>query len=176
MWDIEPAVKRQYEVYRTPAWCVQAIAPHLIAGSIVDPCAGDGAIQTAWPREARWTLCDIRPDCAPAMQVYDPRAHVGNALDWIPPESYDACVMNPPFTLALDFVQWGMLHARKVCVLLRLNWLASRKRRDFLREHTPDVYVLSKRPSFTPDGKTDGTDYAWMIWGSGLEPARVTIL
>lgn len=26
------------------------------------------------------------------------------------------------------------------------------------------LVVLSKRPSFTGDGKTDGTGYAWFIW------------
>lgn len=29
--------------------------------------------------------------------------------------------------------------------------------------HTPDVYVMPKRPSFTGSG-SDATAYAWMAW------------
>jgi hypothetical protein len=30
-----------------------------------------------------------------------------------------------------------------------------------------DVYVLSKRPSFSGNGKTDATAYAWFLFGPG---------
>ena len=33
-----------------------------------------------------------------------------------------------------------------------------------MRAHPPRVHVSPKRPSFTPDGKTDATEYAWFTW------------
>ena len=32
------------DFYATPAWCTRAILPHLPVTSVLDPCAGDGAI------------------------------------------------------------------------------------------------------------------------------------
>lgn len=34
-----------------------------------------------------------------------------------------------------------------------------------MQRHTPDVYVLPQRPSFTGKG-TDSTSYAWFVWTS----------
>ena len=49
-------------------------------------------------------------------------------------------------------------------MLLRLNFLGSRKRAKWWRERRPEVYVSPARPSFSPDGRTDSTEYAWFIW------------
>jgi len=52
-------------------------------------------------------------------------------------------------------------------MLLRLNFLASRKRHGWWNLHRPSaLFVLSQRPSFTEDGQTDATDYAWFYWGA----------
>ena len=48
-------------------------------------------------------------------------------------------------------------------MLLRLNFLGSQERSDYLREHMPDIYVIPNRPSFT-GGKTDSIEYAWFVW------------
>jgi hypothetical protein len=100
---------------------------------------------------------------------------------------FDLVITNPPFALAMEFVEEALSITRfggMVAMLLRLPWLASQKRAPWLRRHTPSVYVLPKRPSFyegappTPqptlfgddaaeDAKgsgTDATDYAWMVW------------
>jgi hypothetical protein len=50
-------------------------------------------------------------------------------------------------------------------MLLRLNFLGAQRRRDWWKAHEPAaLFVLSARPSFTQDGKTDATDYAWFAW------------
>jgi hypothetical protein len=43
--------------------------------------------------------------------------------------------------------------------------------------------VLPRRPSFTADGKTDATDYAWFAWNTSddrgerlIEPGRWDVL
>jgi hypothetical protein len=53
-------------------------------------------------------------------------------------------------------------------MLLRLPWLGSQKRAQWQRENPSNIHVLPKRPSFTADGKTDATEYAWFIWSSDV--------
>lgn len=79
---------------------------------------------------------------------------------------YTTILTNPPFSLAVEFCDHANRLARNVFMLLRLNFLASRKRRDWWRRNPPGaLFILSKRPSFTDDGATDATDYAWFYWG-----------
>ena len=62
-------------------------------------------------------------------------------------------------------------NARKgVAFLLRLGFLASVQRAEFWKQNPPTrVIVLSKRPSFTGDGKTDRSEYAFFVWEKGAE-------
>ena len=75
-------------------------------------------------------------------------------------------ISNPPYYLAMEAAKWCIENADYSFLLLRLNWLSSRGRRDFLSDAKPDIYILPDRPSFTEDGKTDGTEYAWFEFGS----------
>ena len=91
--------------------------------------------------------------------------HIENFLAIAPGSAAaDVMIMNPPFSHALDFVIHGMSMAPTVIMLQRLNWLGP-ARAEWLRRNQPDVYVLPKRPSFTADGSTDATEYAWFVWG-----------
>lgn len=79
---------------------------------------------------------------------------------------YNCIVTNPPFSLAFEFCQHAVAVADHVFLLLRLNFLASAKRKPWFAENEPDaLFILSKRPSFTEDGGTDACDYAWYYWG-----------
>jgi len=173
------------DFYTTPAWCVRAILPYVTQmhpnePRIIDPCAGEGAI-------LRVVRAELSSVSIFAIELDRERARaccsvssvsVGDALrfNW----DADAAVMNPPFSNALGFVQHGVEQIEEcrldaVWALLRLGFLASQKRAQWLREHVPDVYPLPARPSFTPDGRTDATDYAWYCWhkGSGTRPGKV---
>jgi len=60
-----------------------------------------------------------------------------------------------------------MIEISDICIALeRLAWLATSGRNGWLREHTPDVYVIPDRPSFV-GGNQDCTDYGWFVWGDG---------
>ena len=95
-------------------------------------------------------------------------------------------VSNPPFSQSEDFVmrsvEWIKTHGHPASVavfLLRLNWLASRRRADWLNANPPArISSLAPRPSFCKnvkivDGKkktssNDSCEYAWVWWGSRL--------
>lgn len=89
-------------------------------------------------------------------------------LDWKSPMP-DVLITNPPFSLAIEFIEHSMrlFPGAYLAFLLRLNFLGAQARSAFWRRHAPDVYVMPKRPSFTPDGKTDSTEYAWFVWPGG---------
>ena len=172
---VERRKRAKGDFYETPAWCVDAIIPHLpfdTATFVVDAGAGNGAISAAI--SSRFKSLEVlgvekNPELveqARARGLYAAEFVEGDFEKWSPNAAPEIVIMNPPFSRALEFVQRG-LHVVKrggiVCALLRLSFLASKSRREFLKKHRPDVYVLTKRPSFTGGG-TDATDYAWFQW------------
>jgi hypothetical protein len=169
-------VRHPDDYYATPSWCTRAILRYLPKfRRALDPCAGDGAIlaEVRATYGARVEVEGIEIDKARAKAA---GARCADALkvDW---PNVDLVIMNPPFKLAMEFVEASLrqvVPGGTVAVLLRLAWLASQKRAAFLRANTPSVYVLPRRPSFTGRG-TDSTDYAWMVWDS-LSVPTVTIL
>jgi hypothetical protein len=78
-------------------------------------------------------------------------------------------ITNPPFTLAEEFVRKSRQEAAYVVMLLRLSFLASKRRHGWLSYDMPDVYVLPQRPSFVRNAKghagVDSSEYAWFFWG-----------
>jgi hypothetical protein len=156
--------------YRTPSWCVRAILPFVLSPNsgiaVLDPACGDGAILDAvreYAPGARTFGIEIDDGrAATAAQKHEVRHADALANDWTPAP---LAVLNPPFSLAMEFVEASIVRVERCAVLLRLAFLASQKRAAFHRTHPSDVYVLPKRPSFTPDGKTDSADYAWFVFG-----------
>jgi len=167
-------VRRKDDNYSTPGWCTQSILPHLIASKgkvVLDPCCGIGnilAVVRAFGLSDRTCGIEIDSDRATQSRTYgivDCR-DVLNEESWNKP---DLILTNPPYSLAEKFARRALSEVAFdgfVCMLLRLNWLGSKKRAPFHKTYPSDVYVLSKRPSFTGDG-TDATEYAWFVWGPG---------
>ena len=166
-------MRRENDFYPTPAWCVDRLldAVAVPGHRWLEPCSGKRSICHAvneWRKrqgweKVQWTTVDINPDCNPD-RVADFVFMNGPLGD----EMFDAVVTNPPYSLAFDFIKQSLRHAPFVAALLRLNWLASSKRHEWLQRNTPDVFVLPDRPSFTGDGATDSSDYAWMVWRNGI--------
>jgi len=159
--------------YPTPPWCVQRLveAVELPAGNWLEPAAGDGAIiRAVGRRDVRWTACEIRTDMRPIPRkvVRDGRVLIGDFL-LRPPAAdarrarFDVAITNPPFRQAQEFIDACLKQANIVAMLLRLNYLASKKRWRFMTSNAPDVFVLPSRPSFTGAG-TDSIEYAWFLW------------
>jgi hypothetical protein len=83
-------------------------------------------------------------------------------------------ITNPPFQLAMQFIRRAIEVAplAQIAFLLRLNFLASEERAEFMQEYAPDIYVLPNRPSFV-HGATDMAEYAWFVWPPAATIASV---
>lgn len=123
------------------------------------------AIHSAFPVGHRVDTCDIRHNSRAAWK--------GDFLTMgYMPDFYDAVITNPPFALAIEFIQRALTVVKPggyVVMLLRLNFFGSEERnRFFMAGGLPRCcYVHSKRLGFTPDGKTDSIEYMHAVWRKG---------
>lgn len=161
--------------YGTPPYCVYRLleALKLPGGEWLEPAVGDGAIVRAVAKvrsDVTWAGLDIRKTAF--IKKSGGKFAVGNFLK---PATYPdgflyegakrpVCITNPPFSLAMPFIETAFEHAEQVVMLLRLNFIGSEKRADFMRTNTPDIYTLPNRPPFRGDGKTDSIEYGWFVW------------
>ena len=177
-----------FDRYYTPA----ALARELVGvlsvpgrvDTIIEPSVGSGAFAAAC--RARWPdALILGVDVDPAVSLARLDGVVDDLIlgDWpltalsllgegAAPIAIDLVVSNPPYRHAERHVGVALAAGRNVAMLLRLGFLAGQKRGVFWREHPPsEVFVLSKRPSFTADGRTDGSEYGWFVW---YDPAPYT--
>tara|TARA_R100000808_G_scaffold5300_1_gene16210 strand:+ start:562 stop:1098 length:537 start_codon:yes stop_codon:yes gene_type:complete len=150
-----------YDYYKTPYWCVSELYRCItLPEPTLDPCAGDGGLMLAWPRmrgiELNPALVRRAPDHIDIIH--------GDGLEasWLGHN----VLMNPPYGKAEAWIEKGCREAYSMVALLRLGYLSSKKRQAFWQANPPSaVVILSKRPSFTADGKSDSADYCWIYWG-----------
>jgi hypothetical protein len=83
----------------------------------------------------------------------------------------DSIIMNPPFDQSDDHVRHALKiipSDGKVCVLLRLTWIAAQKRADLLK-HLHKIIIcgrLKMLPPGVPDqGHSGAVDFAWFVFG-----------
>lgn len=175
------------EFYPTPEKSIIPILQRLPlpGGWWIEPCAGAGAIVSAVNRrrdDVRWMLCEIDPRVGAHLEAIvrsgrDVLFPWGDFVEreWMAPIA-DVLIMNPPFSLTMQFLRAAFERARTVVMLQRTNWFGSQKRAPFLREHCPDQYSLPSRPSFRPDGATDSCEYSWFVWPEGGHNRRTGAL
>jgi 16S rRNA G1207 methylase RsmC len=168
------------DFYVTPEYCTEAIIPHLKKPKILlEPACGDGAMtkifKKHWPdvkiygfelNQERAKLADI--ELLGDNFLTKESLEIGKKL------APDLIITNPPFKHALEFVQQSLKMVApdgKVIMLLRLNWLGSQKRAEFLKHNTPSVYVLPKRPRFTGNG--DSCEYGWLSFSNQIPTVKI---
>ena len=177
--------RRKHDAYYTPSWCVDRLLedpdlPFNLSGLFLEPTAGNGDIIRAFGnRPIEWIGCDIRSECRAPLERHCIEVHVGDfrrsgaALSKIlrrhKRKRIDVAISNPPFDIAEDIMASCMKAARFTCLLLRVNYLASKARCSFLRMFPPDIFVLPNRPDFTGGGG-DATEYAWFVWPQQPRP------
>lgn len=171
--------RREADFYPTDAGTVRSALREIACGlnprSILDPGAGDGA----WGRVARAVWPHSRIAGVEIRDVPKPEEYDGwfCPVDFLTkpvyPGGYDLVMGNPPYAQAEAFVRKGAEYLRPggmLVYLLRLAFLEGQRRRDGLFVEFPPeaVYVCSKRPSFTGDGRTNATAFGVFVWSEGF--------
>ncbi len=160
--------------YVEPAWCVDALLDvEQLEGTSLDPSCGSGNIPMRL--RARGLVCA-------GSDIAD-RGFGTTGVDFFEsPDTADNIISNPPYhRLDEHYVRLALKKTtRKVCVLARLAFLESMKRKPMFNE-TPlaRVWVSSKRISMPPGGtnipaKGGSISYAWFVWEHGhIGPATL---
>lgn len=88
-------------------------------------------------------------------------------------------ITNPPYSLAQEFIEHSLKITKpwaKIAMLLKLQFLEGKKRKEFFRKHPPKiVYVHSERVMCAKNWDFEGLKksggsavaYAWYIWENG---------
>ena len=175
------------EFYPTDRKCVYALLRDgrvdLPGGIWIEPCAGTGRIIAATNEcrsDVQLVMCELDEDAfAPYLDKIVrpwPKDRIMPYGDFVHREwnykTADVLIMNPPFSLTMQFVIAAMQRAQHVICLQRQGWFGTKDRSPWLRKHCPNVYQLPWRPSFTPDNKTDGAEYCWFHWPPGSIDGR----
>lgn len=182
--------RRASDFYATPRAPIQSLldnTPELVLAMhdrvILEPCAGTGniirAIDEIVHPDIKKNFVAIELEGEFRKHLTDLKAYLycpQDYLEWQPIvatcfEQYNNLIgiTNPPFSIWKPIAEKMLKECQIVALLLRLGVLGSKKRNQFWQDHNPWINVLSDRPSFTEDGKTDSDYYAWFIWGLGHE-------
>lgn len=163
------AGRPEMDFYPTPPDAVFALLDNeTFEGSIWENSCGDGAICRAL--EERGYRDIIATDLAD--RGYGEAGH-----DFITsPYRADNVVMNPPFSMAQQFVELSLARTTsKVAMLGKIQFLEGQKRKPFFA-NTPlaRVYVFSKRVQFYRDGikgnySNSTMCFAWYVWEHGYD-------
>lgn len=159
-WERKP-----HDFYSTPEETTQAIIDALQlpkSAKIFDPCCGDGKLLRIFTANGyhRTEGCDIR--------------HTGyghGGVDYLPTEFIgekpDVICMNPPFSLATEFIEKALKEAPIVAVLLKADFFNAQDRLA-LGGSTPPThqYPLTWRPKFLEQerGKNPLMNCTWFVW------------
>jgi len=170
--------KNNEEFFPTPEWCVDTIILSdllkLPGGRWIEPCAGTGNIIKAVNRlrdDVDWIVCELqemfhdrflRPLLRPGRDILLPPGDYVHR-EW-PFPTADVLIMNPPFSLTMQFVEVSFVRAHHVLCLQRKGFFGTQSRAAWLAKYCPDDYSLWKRPSFRSDNSTDSTEYSWYYW------------
>jgi hypothetical protein len=129
------------------------------------PMSYPTALQQLFPN-LRLSTIDIRED--------SPADDHGNFLDFCYAHDDarpDIIIFNPPFSLAIEFIQHALKTVKPggfVVALLRLNFFGSKGRKPFFDKTMPMAhYIHHERMGFTPDGGQDSIEYMHAVWQQG---------
>ena len=158
--------RSEHDRYYTPSWMTEALRryhPIDPTATILEPCAGDGAIARVFEAAGHHVLTNDLDRRQPAQLGYDATAA---ALWQVVARSpgVSVVVTNPPFNHALQILQRAIAAVPLVAMLLRKTFLEpTEERGEFLRQHPPTRILGLQRHSFRGQGN-DSVSCDWMIW------------
>lgn len=169
--------RKLLDQYHTPKWPLKRLLEVFqpADGPILDPCAGRGqfteACVAAGVSSSRWYAQELDPSLKSFLEgQLDPnRVLIRDFLKEQPfpsswPTRFGAVFTNPPYTHIQAFLTRGLQLSDQVIFLLSTGYLGTGGRAQSFREFPPDLYVLPERISFTGDGGSDSTNYAFYVW------------
>lgn len=155
------AERMEDDAYPTPAWAVRRLLEDLRTRDIPlrlwhEVTAGTGNIIRAVNdfesaqlgyAPVSWIATEINEN-ATLAQV--PRLSTVRFADYLtaPAVRCDVAITNPPFSIAEDVIKKALTEADWVVMLLRMNFLGSDDRANWLRNEMPDIDTLPDRPNF----------------------------
>lgn len=176
----QSAERHEHDEYITPAWCIERFLERYSFPTgtkyILDPFASRGELLVTVQRilpDVTVSGIEINPTCELGLSCA-----IGSHSLWIGdflidngrlqtperPNPELGILSNPPYIKAQEGVERSLQFAQTVAMLLRLNFLAAKERREFTARTNPGIFVLPNRPSFDGWG-SDGCEYAWFVYG-----------
>ena len=180
------AIAREFRIPNDAYYTQSALADNLVETliqeeiihldtslDILEPSVGGGAFVQALQKQPDadkfiCTLTGIDIDPRANGFKFCPEKEVIKFCEYSPEKAPDLIIGNPPFSQAQEHILHALSlvnYGGHVCFLLRLAMLESKKRFNFWQKYPAShIFVLSERPSFTSDGKTDSAAYAFFVW------------
>lgn len=174
------------DLYITPQPLANAICQRLVEliprpRRIMDPGCGPGAFMRAaslaWPGSEIFGI-DIEQQHDDVGSVMPGCRYTGGYLT-TPAETYggpfDLIVGNPPYSIAVEFINQSLsllrpraflINGGYLAFLLRLAFLGSQKRANTLWASAGFRWLIpiAERPSFTADGGSERMEYGVFVW------------
>jgi hypothetical protein len=188
-------VRGELQLYPTPAPLTKALLQvEPLPRYLWDPAAGMGHMTAVLSQAGHVVLATDIYDYGSTV-IGSPTVLPGRDFltyqEWGAMPGNVATVVNPPFSLAGDFVRRGLELCSKVCVLGRLAFLESEGRCDIIEGHLSRVYPFIDRPpmmhrwSDRGDGvfeewagkkSSSAMAFAWFIFERDHNPSKGTVL
>jgi len=152
-------VRKENDLYQTPAWVTQALLPHLppITGKVWEPAFGGGWMSSVL-RQAGHTV------------VETDKSQGDDFLDFKCAGEATAIVTNPPYNMAQEFAE----HALKlmepcqgsIAFLLRVDFDSAKTRQHLFAGHPAwsKKLTLLKRIMWFEGEKSPSFNHAWFLW------------
>lgn len=174
--------RKAADVYPTPVDGTESIMPIIKALSVAfeeangrpirtiwEPCCGDGRLARVLEHHGFTVIAtDIREYSGFGHGPLDflnehPTAKWGWAMGPV-----DMIVLNPPFSLSVEFIQRALSYTPWVVCLVKQNYYNTINRYDFFQGNRPNFFLpLTFRLAFLEEerGKSPLMDCAWAVWG-----------
>jgi hypothetical protein len=179
------SVRVESDFYATPEKVIHNFLKHyrIPFGTILEPSAGCGnflKVLREQGHKGHITSVETRAEELTTLDFYSNEIIIDDFLSHkFEYNKFDYIIGNPPYSLAIEFLEkcFSISNPKNttIIMLLRTAFLESKKRYDFWQRHPVNhLYVLSERPSFLNNGKSDATSYSFFIWdGSNTQSIHV---
>ncbi len=173
------AEREPEDTYVTHPWCVARFLEKYsipLGSTVCDPCAAGGellaAIKALRP-DLKLYAFEIKEHEAPKLEALRDEGVIEGYLigdfrelvkEFTDDTRFDFVITNPPYSLAREMIEASLRAAKVAAHLLRINFLGSQKRVDFIKSTRPGLKILPNRPGFTGWG-SDATEYAFFVFG-----------